>query len=99
MFRFGMSRWRISAVSGAVVAAMAAAALPAAAVQPVRQQPTVPARYADQRLGWEPCDPGSALECAAMTVPATGTTRAPARTSPWKCPGTAPRTRHGGAGC
>ncbi|MFI9100309.1 alpha/beta hydrolase [Streptomyces fildesensis] len=69
MFRFGMSRWRISAVSGAVVAAMAAAALPAAAVQPAGQQPPVPARYADQRLGWAPCDPGSALECAAMTVP------------------------------
>nr|WP_274599413.1 alpha/beta hydrolase [Streptomyces sp. So13.3] len=32
LFRFGMSRWRISAESGAVVAAMVAAALPAAAV-------------------------------------------------------------------
>lgn len=75
MFRFGLSRlsrtsrWRISAVSGAVMAAMAGAALPAAAVQPAERQPPVPARYADQRLDWGPCEPGSTLECAAMTVP------------------------------
>ncbi|MDJ0346225.1 alpha/beta hydrolase [Streptomyces sp. H10-C2] len=79
MLRFGMSRWKVSAVSGAIVAAMAGAALPAAAVptaavptaavQPAERKPPVPARYADQRLDWGRCDPGSALECAAMTVP------------------------------
>lgn len=70
MFKLGKSQRSAAALSGVVTAAIAAAVLPASVAQAQSQaRPTVPARYAQQHLDWQPCDKGSSLECATMTVP------------------------------
>ncbi|GHC34097.1 alpha/beta hydrolase [Streptomyces cinnamoneus] len=66
MFTFGKSRRMTSAVSGAVVTAIAAAVLPASVAQ---ARPSVPARYTQQHLDWQRCGKDSPLECATMAVP------------------------------
>lgn len=60
------ARWATAAACGL----LALAALPAspATAAPPAGAPPVPARYAHQRLDWQPCQSGS-LECASMTVP------------------------------
>ncbi|MFD0384912.1 hypothetical protein ACFQ2B_29670 [Streptomyces stramineus] len=71
MFAFRKPRRAAAtAVSAAVAAAVAAALLPAAtaAARPAAGPP-VPARYAAQKLAWQPCKEGTRLECAEMTVP------------------------------
>ncbi|MBT2386239.1 alpha/beta hydrolase [Streptomyces sp. ISL-11] len=70
MFEFTTSRWIRSALTGAVTTAIAAAAVPAtAAVARIPAPTPVPERYAAQSLAWKPCEAGSSLECAEMTVP------------------------------
>ncbi|MDT0451162.1 alpha/beta hydrolase [Streptomyces hesseae] len=67
-------RRKASAVSAAVVAALAVSVLPAAAAQAhphpaVTAAQSIPSRYADQKLDWQPCQGDPSLECATMTVP------------------------------
>ncbi|PHQ52109.1 peptidase [Streptomyces cinnamoneus] len=66
MFTSAAARRTASALSTVVATAIAAAVLPASAALAARQ--SVPARYAQQRLDWQPCQ-DSPLECATMTVP------------------------------
>ncbi|GGP34587.1 alpha/beta hydrolase [Streptomyces abikoensis] len=67
-----------SAVSGAIAAALAVTALPAVTARAAEAHPrpaataaapSVPSRYADQKLDWRPCEGDPSLECATMTVP------------------------------
>lgn len=62
-------RWGVCAVAGVGAAVVAATVLPAAGAQAGPAGTRVPARYAQQRLDWQPCERGSSLECANMTVP------------------------------
>ncbi|WP_406222326.1 alpha/beta hydrolase [Streptomyces decoyicus] len=71
MSAFRKTRWPVAALSGAVAAVLMSAVLPAA--PPARAAdpsgPSVPARYVQQHLNWQPCAAKPSLECARMTVP------------------------------
>ncbi|MFH7595634.1 alpha/beta hydrolase [Streptomyces racemochromogenes] len=63
------ARWATAAACGLLaLAALPAAPAGAAEARSGAPAPAVPARYAQQRLDWKPCQSG-ALECASMTVP------------------------------
>ncbi|MFD4737879.1 alpha/beta fold hydrolase [Streptomyces virginiae] len=61
------ARWATAAACG-LLAFAALPASPSSAAGAKAGAPAVPARYAQQRLDWQPCESG-ALECASMTVP------------------------------
>ncbi|MFJ3955980.1 alpha/beta hydrolase [Streptomyces libani] len=71
MSAFRTPRWPRAALSGMAAAALLSAVLPTAppARAAARSGPPVPARYAHQRLNWQPCTAKPSLECAHMTVP------------------------------
>lgn len=71
MSAFRTPRWPRAALSGMAAAALLSAVLPTAppARAADRSGPPVPARYAHQRLNWQPCTAKPSLECAHMTVP------------------------------
>lgn len=71
MSAFRKTRWPVAALSGAVAAALMSAVLPAAptARAAAPSKPSVPARYVQQHLNWQPCAAKPSLECARMTVP------------------------------
>ncbi|WP_344399987.1 alpha/beta hydrolase [Streptomyces longisporus] len=71
---FRTARWPAAAASGVMAAAVAAAVAPTAAQAthqpgPAGGSPSAAARYAAQRLDWQPCAQAPTLECAVMTVP------------------------------
>ncbi|MER5812004.1 alpha/beta hydrolase [Streptomyces sp. NPDC002033] len=72
------ARWATAAACGLLALAALPAAPANAAAAAAAGAPPVPARYAQQRLDWQPCQSGS-LECARMTVPRD-----------WYHPGTGP---------
>ncbi|MFU9032105.1 MULTISPECIES: alpha/beta hydrolase [unclassified Streptomyces] len=61
--------WGASALAGVAAAVVAATVLPAGGAQATGAGLRVPARYAQQRLDWQPCQGAASLECARMTVP------------------------------
>ncbi|MCC2278075.1 alpha/beta hydrolase [Streptomyces sp. ET3-23] len=71
MLKIRKSRRTAAVVSGVAMAAVTAAVLPASAAlarTPAGPDaPSVPSRYASQKLDWQSC--GQGLECASMAVP------------------------------
>ncbi|GAA1407624.1 alpha/beta hydrolase [Kitasatospora putterlickiae] len=68
-FRLAALGRRTAALLAVVTLAQTAGTAGAVATPAGPAAPGVPARYAHQRLDWQPCTEEAALQCATMTVP------------------------------